>query len=70
MLMTDEQLLRQIDAFLDRTGMKPTRFGIEALSDGGLVKGLREGRSLTLKNAQRVVAFMAEYPASRPQAAA
>lgn len=70
MLMTDEQLLRQIDAFLDRTGMKPTRFGIEALSDGGLVKGLREGRSLSLKNAQRVVAFMGEYPASQSQAAA
>lgn len=61
MIITDEQLLGQIDAFLDKTGMAPTRFGLETLADGGLLKGLREGRSLSLKNAQKVMLFMEHY---------
>lgn len=69
MLMTDEHLLSEIEAFLNRTGMKPTRFGIEVLGDGGLVKGLREGRSLTLRSAEQVVSFMAEYRPDTPKAA-
>lgn len=61
MMVTDEILLRQVDEFLKSTGMAPTRFGIQALSDGGLVKGLREGRSLSLRNANKVADFMASY---------
>ena len=58
-MLTDQTLLQQVDEFLARTGMAPTRFGIEALSDGGLVKGMREGRSLSLRNAEKLVNFMA-----------
>lgn len=65
MLMTDDTLLAEIDAFLARTNMKPTRFGIDTLGDGGLVSGLRTGRSLTLKSANRVLAFMSEYRAEQ-----
>jgi len=61
MIMTDEILLGQVDEFLGRTGMAPTRLGIAALSDGGLVKGMREGRSLSLRNAEKLVRFMSEY---------
>ena len=63
MMLTDEILLRRVDAFLTRTGMAPTRFGIEALADGGLVKGMREGRSLSLRNAAKLLKFMADYRA-------
>lgn len=63
--MTDDTLLAEIDAFLARTNMKPTRFGIDTLGDGGLVNGLRTGRSLTLKSANRVLAFMSEYRAEQ-----
>lgn len=66
MLMSDETLLAEIDRFLSRTGLKPTRFGIEALGDGGLVKSLREGRSLTLRSAEQVLAFMSEYQSTHP----
>ena len=70
-MMTDEILLEQIDAFLARTGMAPTRLGIEALADGGLVKGLRAGRSPSLRNAEKLVRFMGEYqPAERQPKAA
>lgn len=70
MLMTDDTLLAQIKAFLERTGMKPTRFGIETLKDGGLVKGLEDGRSLSLKSAAKVVEYMAEHSADNSRAAA
>lgn len=66
MMMTDQDLLSQVDAFLASTSMAPTRFGIEALGDGGLVKGMREGRSLSLRNAEKLVTFMATY---RPEQA-
>lgn len=67
MIITDEQLVAQIDAFLERTGMAPTRFGLETLGDGGLLKGLREGRSLSLKNAQKVMLFMEHHrPTAEP----
>ena len=69
MLMTDDALLEQIDAFLSATGMKPTRFGMEALGEGGLVKSLREGRSPSLKNAKRIVEFMATYRPDQSAAA-
>lgn len=61
MIITDEILLAQVDDFLSRTGMKPTRFGIDALSDGGLVKGMREGRSLSLRNAEKLIRFMDDW---------
>lgn len=67
-IMTDAQLLEQVEAFLDRTGMAHTRFGREVMADGALVQHLREGRSLSLKNANKVVSFIAAYtpgPAER-----
>lgn len=68
MIITDEQLIEQIDAFLKRTDMAPTRFGLETLGDGALLKNLREGRSLSLRNAQKVLTFMADYPAKQAAA--
>ncbi len=63
MMVTDDMMLARVDAFLAATGMAPTRLGIAALGDGGLVRGLREGRSLSLRNAERLVRFMTDYRA-------
>lgn len=60
---TDAELLARVDDFLDRSGMKPTRFGLDAMGEGGLVKSLREGRSLSLKNVHRILDFIAEREA-------
>lgn len=60
-MLTDNELLAKIDEFLASQDMKPSRFGLEAMGDGALVAQLRAGRSLTLKNAARVMSFMAEY---------
>jgi len=68
--LTDDALLRQVDAFLKRTKLAPTRFGLEAMGDGALIKQLREGRSLTLKNANRVLDFMATYQPDSARVAA
>lgn len=61
MIITDEMVLAEIDAFLTRTKMAPTRLGIETLGDGGLVKNLREGRSLSVRNAEKVFRFIQEF---------
>lgn len=68
--MTDrDTLLREIEAFCQRTGMAPTRFGREALNDGHFVRRLREGGNITLRTVERVRAFMAARDAPRREAA-
>jgi len=57
-IITDAQLLERIDAFLAVTDMKPSRFGLDAMGDGALISQLRAGRSLSLRNVERVVRFM------------
>ena len=61
MLMTDRDLLEQIEAFLKETKMSRTRFGVDAMGDGNLIAGLEAGRSPSLRNAERILRFMADY---------
>jgi hypothetical protein len=67
---TDEELLAHIETFLNRTGMKPTRFGIETMAQGSLIADLRGGRSLSLRNVNKLLSFMAEYEAASSNASA
>lgn len=61
-IITDEDLLDEVETFLNETKMKPTRFGIESMSDGALVAQLRaRKRSLSLRNAEKVVRYMREF---------
>jgi hypothetical protein len=63
---TDAVLLEQIEQFLTKTKMKPSRLGLEAIADGALVFQLREGRrSLTLKSAEKIVNYMTAYEAAK-----
>ena len=57
----EQQFASRLSAFLRRTGLRPTTFGRMALGDPNLVRQIDGGRSLTLKTADRVLAFMAEY---------
>ena len=61
--LTDATLIARIEHFLDRTKMKPTRFGLDAMGDGALLNQLRAGRSLSLKNAEKVLKFIDEHEA-------
>lgn len=53
------ELLAEVEAFLERTGMKATRFGEESTSRAALVGLLRKGRPVKLATVEKVRAFMA-----------
>ena len=71
---SDAELLERIDRFCSQHNIAPTAFGRAAIGDGNLIANLRNGRSVTLKTAQRALSFMAEYkpasPADAPSEAA
>lgn len=59
--MTLEQQFRsRISAFLERTRISPTRFGRMAMGDPNLMREIEGGRSLTLRAADRILAFVDE----------
>lgn len=66
--MTDEQLIEAMEAFCERHDMAPTRFGREAAREAQLIQSLKSGRSISLSRANRIVAFMNEYDATREDA--
>lgn len=68
----DADLLKQVETFLAKTKMAPTRFGRDTMGEASLVASMREGRSLSLRNANKLVQYMADYvaPAVAEQAAA
>lgn len=53
----------RVTAFLDRTGMSPTAFGMMAVGDPNLMRDLAAGRSLSLRMADRILAFIDGYDA-------
>lgn len=61
----DADLLGEIEAYLARTGMAHTRFGIDAAHDHHFVRDLRIGRRPTHEMAVRVREFMAKPPPER-----
>ncbi|HET7255586.1 MAG TPA: hypothetical protein VFJ46_17655 [Xanthobacteraceae bacterium] len=71
-IVTDAQLLEQIEAFLVKADMAPSKFGRDAIGDAALVFQLRDGkRSLSLRTAEKVVQFMSDWrPEEQPQDAA
>ena len=60
-----DQLLAEIQGFLDRTGIPETSFGKIVVNDGHLVGQLRAGRDLRLSTVERVRQFIADYESDR-----
>jgi hypothetical protein len=60
-MLSDADLLAKVEAFLKEHDMAPTRFGREIMGEASLVTRLREGRSLSLRNANKLLEFMASY---------
>lgn len=61
-MLTSEQLLRRIDLFLKKTGMKATTFGSQAMSDTAFVSRLRTGkREARSATQQRALDFMEAF---------
>ena len=61
MMTLEEQFRSRVSAFLESTGISATRFGRMVLGDSGLMHRIASGRSLTLRTADRILAFIAKY---------
>lgn len=59
-MSTRDELVREIEDFLDETGMTPTKFGVDATGDRALMITLRGGRDVTLATADKIRTFMVE----------
>ena len=57
----EEQFDSRVSAFLRRSGLSPTALGRKALGDPGLMRQIALGRSLSLRTADRVLAFIAAH---------
>lgn len=56
-----EQFIGRIDAFLERSGMSPTAFGLAVCNDGSFVTDLRAGdREPRLSTIERVDCYIRE----------
>ena len=53
-----QQLLAEIDAFLAESGMAATTFGKKAAKNSQVVDRMRDGRSVTLRTADRIRKFI------------
>ena len=51
-------ILREIEQYLRRTGVKPTRFGREVVNDPRLVFDLRMGREPRAKTVEKVRSYI------------
>lgn len=58
MATLEEQFNTRLNGFMDETGMAPTTLGMLAVGDPNLLRQIERGRSVSLRTADRVVAFM------------
>ncbi len=55
------ELLSDIEAFMAKHSLAPTRFGDEALGDRHFVRQLRDGRRVWPETEKKVRSFMRSY---------
>lgn len=56
-----EQVTAEIEQFLRRSGMSESAFGQQACGDKNLLRRLRAGRSITLRRADQIRAYISGY---------
>jgi hypothetical protein len=59
-MSTRDELLAEVESFLTRSGMTPTRFGVEAMSDRTFVRNLRRSLDVRSSTIDRVRQFIRE----------
>jgi hypothetical protein len=60
-------ILEAVLTFVNETGISETSLSRGALNDGSAIARLRAGKSITLRNADRIYAFMAADRARRAE---
>lgn len=63
-MITREQFVGRVEAYLERTGSKHFEFGREVLGDPSFVRDLRNGRTPRLDTILKVLAFLDEKDAA------
>ena len=58
----------RLDAFIESTGMPPSTLGRRALGDPNLMRQIAQGRSPTLRTADRILAYTTTYERERHRA--
>lgn len=66
-MVTAEQFIAEIDAYLERTKVSASAFGREAIGDPNLVSDLKAGRMPNLRTLARVMDFMNASAGSEPE---
>ncbi len=66
-MSTKEALLIEIEAFLKRTGIAPTRFGDESCGERSLLKRLKRGGKISTDTYDRIKAYMHARRHDRPK---
>jgi hypothetical protein len=57
----NDELLRELDRFLERHGFSDSTFGLRATGDGHLVRRIRDGRAIRRSSIVKIRRFMARY---------
>lgn len=66
-----QHLARMIRDFLDRTGMKPTPFGLNSAGDDKLLWRIESAKhGISMDKADRIIRYMEEYEANMATARA
>ena len=61
-MINDEQFLERIKSFQKHHNLADTTFGVRAVNDGHFIKWLKNGGSPTIRRANKVIAFMQNFP--------
>ena len=59
--MNNDELLRELDAFLDRHGIADSTFGIRAINDSHLLERVRAGRPIRRSTVVKIKKYIARY---------
>lgn len=59
---TQAKLISEIERFLAKHDMAPTRFGSLVMADPSFVSDLQHGRDIKTSTVEKVRAFMATFP--------
>lgn len=62
--------LRDVHDFVIETGISESQLGRRAVGDSGAIRRLRNGQSITLRNADRIYTYMARERTRRAEAGA
>ncbi len=60
-----DDLIKEIDAYLARSGMNATEFGVAVLNDTAFVHRLRRGKDVRVATVEKVRKWMADHPLAR-----